>query len=78
MDNNAYGEAPKIVKALDDAIGNLKVVIDDAPGVILLGKTLIPDKIKDITSNLSFLVSPTFFRNTNASTTSIKAIVPNI
>ena len=49
MDNNAYGEAPKIVKALDDAIGNLKVVIDDAPGVILLGKTLIPDKIKDIT-----------------------------
>lgn len=49
MDNNAYGEAPKIVKALDDAIGNLKVVIDDAPGVILLGKTLIPEKIKDIT-----------------------------
>ena len=49
MDNNAYGEAPKIVKALDDSIGNLKVVIDDAPGVILLGKTLIPDKIKDIT-----------------------------
>ena len=25
------------------------MVIDDAPGVILLGKTLIPDKIKDIT-----------------------------
>lgn len=57
MDNNAYGEAPKIVKALDDAIGNLKVVIDDAPGVILLGKTLIPDKIKDITKITKKMIS---------------------
>lgn len=48
MENNAYAEAPKIVKALDDAVGNLKVVIDESPSVIVMGKKLIPEKIADI------------------------------
>ena len=45
MENNAYAEAPKIVKALDDAVGNLKVVIDESPSVIVMGKKIIPEKI---------------------------------
>lgn len=48
MENNDYTEAPKIVKALGDNIGNLVVVIEDAPNIILMGKTLIPSKIEDI------------------------------
>ena len=47
MENNAYTEVGKIVKALDDTIGNLSIVIEEAPSIILLGKVLIPKKIKD-------------------------------
>ena len=48
MENNVYSEVGKIVKALDDTIGNLKIVIEEAPSIILMGKTLIPNKIEDI------------------------------
>lgn len=48
MENNDYSEAPKIVKALGDTIGNIKVVVDEAPAIIMLGKKLIPAKIEDI------------------------------
>ena len=50
MENNDYSEAPKIVKALGDTIGNIKVVVDEAPAIIMLGKKLIPAKIEDIKS----------------------------
>lgn len=50
MENNDYSEAPKIVKALGDTIGNIKIVVDEAPAIILLGKKLIPAKIDDIKS----------------------------
>ena len=50
MENNDYAEAPKIVKALGDTIGNLQIVIEDAPSIILMGKKLIPNKIENIKS----------------------------
>ena len=50
MENNAYTEVGKIVKALDDTIGNLGIVIEEAPSIILMGKILIPKKIKDTKS----------------------------
>ncbi len=48
MENNAYSEVGKIVKALDDTIGNLTIVIEEAPAIIIMGKKLIPVKINDI------------------------------
>lgn len=48
MDKNAYQEVGKIVKAIDDTIGNLELVIEEAPGIIGMGKTLIPKKMKEI------------------------------
>lgn len=48
MENNEYTEVGKIVKAIDDTIGNLKIVIEEAPSIILMGRKLIPDKIEDI------------------------------
>jgi septation ring formation regulator len=48
MENNDYTEASKIVKALDDTIGNLSIVIEEAPAIILMGKKLIPYRILDI------------------------------
>ncbi len=48
MDANSYEEVGKIVKGIDDLIGNLGVVIDEAPTIILIGKNLIPNKMKEI------------------------------
>lgn len=48
MENNSINEVGKIVKALDDTIGNLKIVIEEAPSIIVMGKTIIPKKIDDI------------------------------
>lgn len=48
MDKNEYTEVGKIVKAIDDTIGNLKIVIEEAPSIIVMGKKLIPAKIEDI------------------------------
>lgn len=50
MDANSYEEVGKIVKGIDDLIGNLGVIIEEAPTIILMGKNLIPNKIKDIKS----------------------------
>lgn len=49
MEKKAYQEVSKIVKALDDLIGNLRLVIDEAPTIIVLGKNVIPKKMNDIT-----------------------------
>ena len=48
MENNEYTEVGKIVKAIGDTIGNLKIVIEEAPSIIIMGKKLIPSKIEDI------------------------------
>lgn len=48
MEKNAYQEVGKIVKAIDDTIGNLKIVIEESPSIILMGKTLIPNKINNV------------------------------
>ena len=48
MENNDYSEAPKIVKALSDNIGNMEIIINDASSIILMGKKLIPSKIDNI------------------------------
>lgn len=48
MDNNSYTEVGKIVKAIDDTIGNLGIIIEEAPSIILMGKGIIPKKIEEI------------------------------
>ena len=50
MEKNAYQEVGKIVKAIDDIIGNLKLVIEEAPTIINIGKIIIPKKITEIKS----------------------------
>ena len=48
MDQNAYAEVGKIVKAIGSSVGNLKEIIEEAPVIVMLGKTAIPKKIEDI------------------------------
>ena len=48
MEKNEYLEVGKIVKAIDDTIGNLKVVINETKSIVNLGSVLIPKRIEDI------------------------------
>lgn len=81
MDKNAYQEVGKIVKAIDDTIGNLELVIEEAPGIIAMGKVLIPKKMKEINNiyekmkkdgyNLEFLNLPYNMTESNKKITDI-------
>ena len=48
MEQNEYDSVGKIVKALDETIKNILIVIDEAPTIILMGKIVIPKKISDV------------------------------
>ena len=48
MEQNAYTEVGKIVKAIADIIDNLKVVVEETRPIVNLGKNLIPKRIEDI------------------------------
>lgn len=48
MEQNAYTEVGRIVKAIADVIGNLKVIIEETRPIVSLGKSLIPKKEEDI------------------------------
>ena len=50
MENNNYSEVNKIVKVLDDILGNLKLVIEETPSILMMATKIIPSKIKDIES----------------------------
>ncbi len=81
MDKNAYQEVGRIVKAIDDTIGNLEIVIEESPGIIAMGKVLIPKKMKEINSiyekmkkegyNLEFLNLPYNLTESNKKITDI-------
>lgn len=57
MEKKSYQEVGKIVKAIDDLIGNLKLVIEEAPSIIMLGKNIIPKKITEINNITKKMVS---------------------
>ena len=50
MEKNAYTEVGKIVKAIDDMVANLKVVISETKPIVNLGKVLIPKRMEEITN----------------------------
>ena len=48
MEQNAYTEVGRIVKAISGIVDNLKVIIDEARPIINLGQKIIPKKQEDI------------------------------
>ena len=48
MENNDYQSVDKIIKALDTIVGNLELVIEEAPSIILMSTKLIPKRMKDV------------------------------
>ena len=60
MDKNAYTEVGKIVKAIDNIVANLKVVIKETPIICQYGEILIPKKIEDIETIAKRLVNESY------------------
>ena len=50
IQNHEYEELGKIVKALDDMIHNISIVIEVAPTIVLIATMILPKKMKDIKS----------------------------
>jgi septation ring formation regulator len=48
MENNDYDEVNHIVKALDDMINHMEIVINEVPAIVLSIDNLIPQRIKEI------------------------------
>ena len=48
VENSEYEEIGKIVKALDDMIRNIEIVVDEAPTVLFMDKMVLPKKINDL------------------------------
>ena len=50
IQNHEYEELGKIVKALDDMIHNISIVIEEVPTIVLIATMILPKKMKDIKS----------------------------
>lgn len=48
VQNKSYEEFGKIVKALDDMISNINIVVEEAPTILLISNMILPKKMKDI------------------------------
>ena len=48
VQNSEYEELGKIVKALDDMIHNISIVIEEAPTIVMMATMILPKKMKDI------------------------------
>lgn len=57
MDNNDYDEVSHIVKALDEMINHMKVVIEEVPIVVMMVSDLIPRKEKSVIEMYNKLIS---------------------
>jgi len=55
VQNKNYEEFAKVVRALDDMISNINIVIDEAPTILLISKMILPKKMKDIENNANKL-----------------------
>ena len=56
IQNKEYEELGKIVKALDDMINNIGIVIDEAPTIVMMSKMILPKKMKDVKTHATKMV----------------------
>ena len=48
MEKNEYSEVVHIVKALDNMIDHMGIIVEETPDLLLMGKQLIPKRVKEI------------------------------
>lgn len=48
MENNEYTEVPNILKAIDELLKHMEVVIDELPSIVLIAEGILPKKMEEI------------------------------
>ena len=48
MENNEYTEVPTILKAIDELLKHMEVVIDELPSIVLIAERILPKKMEEI------------------------------
>lgn len=48
MENNEYTEVTQIIKAIDDMLKHMEIVVKELPDILLLAKSLLPKKMKEV------------------------------
>ena len=56
MENNDYAEVTQIIKAIDDLLKHMELVIEEMPSIILMTSKVLPKKLEDINSEYKYLV----------------------
>ncbi len=49
MENNDYTEVTQIMKAIDEMLKHMSVVIEEVPGIVLMADSILPKRMKEIT-----------------------------
>ena len=57
MEKNEYSEVVHIVKAIDNMVDHMSIVIAEVPDLVLLAKKLIPKRIEQITETYQDMIS---------------------
>lgn len=60
MEKNEYGEVVHIVKAIDNMIDHMSIVITEVPDLVLLAEKLIPKRIERITETYQEMLDKDF------------------
>ncbi|MFA5602352.1 MAG: septation ring formation regulator EzrA [Bacilli bacterium] len=60
MEKNNYDEVSHIVKALDEQINAMELVVDELPKVILMAEIIIPKKIEEVTNSYNRMLKEGF------------------
>lgn len=48
MDNKDYMEVTNIIKAIDDMLKHMQIVIDEVPAIVIMATNILPNKIKEV------------------------------
>ncbi len=57
MENNEYTEVTKIIKAIDEMIKHMDVVVEETPTIVLTAKTILPKKIKEVENTYDSMIN---------------------
>lgn len=49
MDKNEYEEVSSIVKAVEEMLNHIEVVVEEMPSIVLIGESILPRKMDEIT-----------------------------
>ena len=60
MDNNDYSEVVQICKALDNMVDHMDILIKELPDVLLMIKTVIPNRMKEVENTYNEMIEKGF------------------